>query len=159
MKVTSPAFENNGFIPEKYTQEGENISPPLVISEIPKAAKSLALLAVDPDAPDPEHPKLTFTHWIVYNLPAKSIELSEGIKIQTIKEAEEGFNDRGTIGYIGPRPPIGTHRYFFKVYALNLELSFDKPPHRAQILQLMDGHVVEIAEIMGRYKLQGQIKN
>ncbi len=153
MKISSPAFADNGFIPIEYTQEGEDLSPPLVISDIPEAAKSLVLIVEDPDAPDPENPKLIFTHWIVYNLPPKAMELTAGQAIDQIPGASEGLNDRGTVGYIGPRPPIGVHRYFFKLYALNTELSFERPPQRKEILREMDGRVVGSAQIIGLYKL------
>ena len=147
MKISSPAFADNGFIPIEYTQEGEDLSPPLVISDIPEAAKSLVLIVADPDAPDPENPKLIFTHWIVYNLPPKAMELTAGQAIDQIPGASEGLNDRG------PRPPIGVHRYFFKLYALNTELSFERPPQRKEILREMDGRVVGSAQIIGLYKL------
>lgn len=155
MQISSPAFSDRGFIPVKYTQEGENISPPLVITDVPEVAKSLVLLVEDPDAPDPDNPKLTFTHWIVYNLPPVSTELAAGEDVCKIPGTEEGMNDRGTQGYIGPRPPIGTHRYFFKLFALNIQLSFDRPPQRKELLNQMDGYVVASAEIVGLYKMIG----
>ncbi len=157
MNIVSSAFENGGMIPQKYTQEGENVSPPLSFSDIPAEAQSLALLCIDPDVPDPQAPVRDFTHWVIYNLPVNCSGLPEAVKISGVAGSGEGLNDRGKVGYIGPRPPIGTHRYYFKLYALNKTMEFDSPPSRAQVLEQMDGFVVGLAELMGRYKLKNPL--
>ncbi len=155
MKIESPAFENGGMIPEKYTQESrEDISPPLVISGVPKDAVSLTLLCVDPDVPDPAHPVRTFTHWVVVNLPPTIKELPADVDISSIPGAIAGLNGADRVGYIGPRPPIGAHRYFFKLYALNCKLPFTSPPTRQEVMEAMDGHVITEAETMGKYILK-----
>lgn len=155
MKLFSPEFETGGFMPKVFTQQGENVSPPLVIEDVPQLAKTLALVCLDPDAPDPEHPLRTFTHWIAYNLPTNLKELPKAVKISSLSPISlEGYNDRNEIGYVGPRPPIGTHRYFFKLYALDTTLKFNEPPKVKEFLEAIDGHVIESAGTMGLYKLQ-----
>lgn len=155
MKIESPAFENGGMIPEKYTQESdEDISPPLKISGVPKEAVSLALICEDPDVPDPAHPVRIFIHWVVANLPPTLESLPAGVDISSIPGAIAGLNGRGSVGYIGPRPPIGAHRYYFKLFALNTKLPFIEPPTQADLMEAMDGHVVAEAETMGKYALK-----
>lgn len=157
MKIQSPAFANQGWIPEKYTQEGEDFSPQLLISDVPSEAQSLVLICLDPDAPDPKAPVRVFTHWILYNLPVTIAEIPEGAKLPDLGDGvKEGLNDRGQSGYIGPKPPIGAHRYFFKLYALNCRLNFKEPPTRNQVFNAMDGNIVAMAEVMGRYQLKNK---
>ncbi len=153
MKIKSTAFADGGMMPAKYTQEGANVSPPLEISDVPKEAQSLVLICIDPDVPDPAKPVRTFIHWVVYNLPPNTKELPEAVDISKIPGAQEGQHGRGGTGYIGPRPPIGVHRYYFKLYAINIDLKFPSPPTAASVLSMIDGHVVATAETMGRYKL------
>lgn len=155
MKITSPEFVTGGFMPRIYTQQGENVSPPLILEDVPEVAKSLVLVCLDPDAPDPEHPQRTFTHWIAYNLPIQVKELPKAVKISSLSPiSAEGYNDQNKIGYVGPRPPIGAHRYFFKLYALDTTLKFNEPPKIKEFLDAIDGHVISSAETMGLYKLQ-----
>ncbi len=154
MTITSSAFENNGFIPEIYTQELDDISPPLTISNVPKGTVSLVLLVLDPDAPDPAKPLRTYTHWVLYNLPPDLTTLSPGVNIDSIPGAMSGLNGRGEKGYIGPKPPIGTHRYFFDLYALDTKLQFDQPPTALQVLEAMNGHVITEAVLIGKYLLK-----
>lgn len=156
LKIESSAFGFGDPIPEKFTQFGENLSPPIEITNIPKGTKSIVLVCVDPDAPDPAAPKLTFVHWVVYNLPAKDILLSAGADIKAIyPQASEGLNGRGTAGYIGPRPPIGTHRYFFKAFAVDSVLEISHTPELKDVYNHIDGHVVQMAETMGTFKAKG----
>ncbi len=142
MKIKSD-FENNGNIPTKFTCDGENISPPLEISEIPAEAKTLAIISDDPDAPAG-----TWVHWVVWNIPVEG-------DIKTIAEGEspgtEGKTDFGSIGYGGPCPPSGTHRYFFKVYALDTELDLTKGATKAELEKAMEGHIIDKAELIGLY--------
>ena len=141
MRITSSAFENGAMIPEKYTCDGENISPPLTIVDIPKEAKSLVLIADDPDAP-----MGTWTHWIVWNITVKNIGIEENSAPGT-----EGRNTSGKEGYSGPCPPSGIHRYFFKVYALDNILENKIGASRKEIEQSMEGHVIAESVLMGRY--------
>ncbi len=142
MKIKS-VFENNTKIPEKYTCDGEDISPPLEISEIPKNAKTLAIIVDDPDAPVG-----TWLHWTIWNIAVNgsSISLGEGEASGT-----EGKNDFGNIEYGGPCPPSGTHRYFFKVYALNIGLSLEKGASKKQLEKAIQGHILDKAELIGLY--------
>lgn len=152
MEIKSNDFQNNEQIPQKFTQFGENISPEILISDIPESTASIVLICSDPDAPDPANPQRTFTHWVVYNLPGKEIHLLQGEDVLKVyPEASYGLNDRGSLGYIGPRPPIGTHRYFFRAYALTERLKFKGTPSRQEVLNAMDGLVLGSAEIIGLY--------
>ncbi len=151
MRLTSTAFTHQGSIPTVYTCEGKDISPPLVWTDVPAGAKSLALIVDDPDAPDPAAPKLTWVHWVLYNLPAASGGLSEGSK--TLPEGtKEGVNDWKRTGYGGPCPPIGRHRYFHKLYALDAVLPDLKQPTKAKLEGAMKGHVIGEAQLMGTYQ-------
>src|SRR5690349_7242579 len=123
MQISSIAFENGGPIPVGYTAEGKNVSPPLHITAVPPGAKTLALIVEDPDAPDPKAPKRTFTHWVVYNLPANTTDLPERADEASIHSGGIfGVNDFKKQAYAGPNPPIGRHRYFFKLFALDAKL-------------------------------------
>lgn len=151
MKLSSPAFSNEGAIPKQYTCEGTDKSPPLLFSDVPANTKSLALIVSDPDAPDPAAPKRTWVHWVAYNLPPTTRELAEGTK--TLGDgAREGKNDWGKPGYRGPCPPIGRHRYFHKLYALDTVLPDLGQPTKADLEQAMTGHTLATAELMGTYQ-------
>jgi len=153
MNITSPAFAAGGAIPGKYTCEGQDISPPLFFTGIPEAAKSLVLIIDDPDAPDPSAPKMTWVHWLLFNLPAQLETLGEDI--QKLPEGTgTGSNDWKRNDYGGPCPPIGRHRYFFKLYALDTRLDDLKSPDQAALLQAMQGHVLAQAELIGTYLKQ-----
>jgi Raf kinase inhibitor-like YbhB/YbcL family protein len=149
IKLTSSAFKDGGMIPTKYTCDGANVSPPLEWSGAPQTTKSLALICDDPDAPGK-----TWVHWVVFNLPASRTSLPENVPPQeTIAgEGKQGINDFKKIGYGGPCPPSGTHRYFFKLYALADELNLDSRTTKDQLLQAMKDHILAQGELMGRYK-------
>lgn len=143
MKLTSSAFEHNGAIPSKFTCDGDDTSPPLDIVDVPENAKSLALIMDDPDAPVG-----TWDHWIVYNIPATVNEIPQGTEPQGIG----GKNSWGRIGYGGPCPPSGTHRYFFKLYALDRELDLPEGSSKEELEKAMEGHIIEKTELMGTYE-------
>lgn len=151
IKITSPAFENGGMIPAKYTCDGINVSPPLAWGSIPEGTKSLALISDDPDAPTG-----TWVHWVIYNLPADIKGLPENIP--PLKElehgAKQGITDFRRIGYGGPCPPSGTHRYYFKIYALDIMLDLEAGATKKQLLKAMEGHILAQGQLMGRYKRQ-----
>lgn len=151
LSITSSAFAAGGSIPAVYTCEGKDISPPLSWAGVPAGAKSLALIVDDPDAPDPAAPKRVYVHWVLYNLPASSTGLSEAVTTPPAG-ARDGTNDWNRTGYGGPCPPIGRHRYFFKLYALDVMLPDLGNPTKAALLKAMHGHVLEHAEVMGTYE-------
>ena len=153
MKITSTAFADNGEIPAVHTCEGRDIAPPLQFSGVPAGAKSLALIVDDPDAPDPAAPKMTWVHWIIYDIAPTTAGLPEGGALPS--GARDGLNDWKRIGYGGPCPPVGRHRYFFKLYALDTTLSFAHPPTKQQLEQAMKGHVLGHAELVGNYARRG----
>lgn len=148
-KITSSAFQEGGMIPAKYTADGEDISPPLALSGIPEGTKSIALINDDPDAP-----MGTWVHWVVYNLPADTTEIAENMPVspELPNGAKQGRTDFGGIGYGGPAPPRGTHRYFFKVYALDTMLDLPVGATKAQLESAMDSHILAEAQLMGKYK-------
>lgn len=143
MNLSSPAFQNNGKIPVKYTCDGENINPPLIISDIPNKTKSLVLIVDDPDAP-----MGTWLHWTVFNIDPKTKEISEN---SIPSGALEGITDFGSIGYGGPCPPSGTHRYFFKLYALDIKLDLSSGVSKEEIEKAIEGHILDKAELIGLY--------
>lgn len=150
MRIYSPDFADGGEIPVRFTQEADDLSPGLVFEDVPSEAKSLVLISDDPDAPDPAAPKRIWLHWLVINLPADCKGLPAGVK--TLPEgAEAGVNDSGAAGWSGPLPPIGRHRYYFKLYALDTVLTPQTGFTRAHIEHLMDGHVIARAQCMGTY--------
>jgi hypothetical protein len=151
LTLTSSAFAQNGAIPTQFTCEGKDLSPPLAWSGVPAAAKSLALIVDDPDAPDPAAPKLTWVHWVLYNIPPSATGLAEGAR-QLPAGAREGLNDWQRLGYGGPCPPIGRHRYFHKLYALDAVLPDLGKPDKAKLEAAMKGHVVAQAELIGTYQ-------
>ncbi len=151
MILISEAFVPDGPIPKQYTCQGSNVSPPLGWGEIPPNAKSLVLIVDDPDAPDPEAPRMTWVHWVLYNLPADSQGLAEAVQ-SLPAGCLEGLNDWKRTGYGGPCPPIGRHRYFHKLYALDIVLPDLGKPDKAQLEQAMRGHVVAEAQLIGTYR-------
>ena len=151
MKITSTAFAHNGAIPPKHTCEGSDVSPPLAWTGIPPNAKSLVLIVDDPDAPDPAAPKMTWVHWVLYNIPASASALAEAVK-SLPQGTLEGLNDWKRTGYGGPCPPIGQHRYFHKLYALDVTLPDLQKPDKAKLEGAMKGHVVGQTELIGTYQ-------
>jgi len=151
LTLTSPAFDASGPIPPRYTCEGKNVSPPLAWSGIPQGTQSLALIVDDPDAPDPAAPRMTWVHWVLYNLPAATHELAEGLQ-SLPAGALPGRNDWHDSGYGGPCPPIGIHRYFHKLYALDTVLPDLGKPTKAKLESAMRGHVLAQAELIGTYR-------
>lgn len=149
IKLTSEAFADNGMMPPKYTCDGDNVSPPLKWEGVPEKAKMLALIADDPDAPNG-----TWTHWLLFNLSASAKELPENIppENQPASVATHGTNDFKKLGYGGPCPPSGTHRYFFKLYALDVELKLDAGATKDELLKAMEGHVLAEGQLVGKYE-------
>ncbi len=144
MKISSPVFDSNGQIPKKYTCDGSDVNPPLTFENIPSEAKSLALIVDDPDAP-----RGTWVHWVLWNIDPKV----QGIRENTLpKGALQGVNDFRKHEYGGPCPPSGTHRYFFKIYALNTSLTLGANTTKADLEGAMKGHIIAQAEIIGLYK-------
>ncbi|WP_242335101.1 MULTISPECIES: YbhB/YbcL family Raf kinase inhibitor-like protein [unclassified Anaeromyxobacter] len=153
MSIRSTAFEDGGEIPLVHTCEGKDTSPALAWSGIPAGAKSLALIVDDPDAPDPKAPKMTYVHWVLYGLAPDAKGLPEAAQAKALPAgAREGTNDWKRTGYGGPCPPIGRHRYFFKLYALDTELPDLGHPTKAKLEAAMKGHVLEEARLMGTYQ-------
>ena len=142
MKITSSAFHEGANIPSKFTCDGSDTSPPLQIAGIPSGAKSLVLIVDDPDAPSG-----LFTHWLVWNIPPQTGSIAEGSAPQGV----QGANDFGKSGYRGPCPPPGTHRYSFKIFALDRELELRSGAKRSQVDAAMKGHVIAQGELVGRY--------
>ena len=151
MKITSTAFAQDAAIPAKYTCEGSDLSPPLAWSEVPAKTKSFALIVDDPDAPDPAAPKMTWVHWVLYNLPAEATGLPEAAKALP-RGTLQGLNDWKRTRYGGPCPPVGRHRYFHKLYALDVVLPDLGQPTKAQVEAAMKGHVIAHAELIGTYQ-------
>jgi Raf kinase inhibitor-like YbhB/YbcL family protein len=151
--LTSPAFEQGESIPRIHTCEGADRSPALQWRNVPREAQSLALIVDDPDAPDPKAPAMTWVHWILYGLPPRPGGLPEGVKQADLPEGtREGLNDWRRTGWGGPCPPIGRHRYFFKLYALDVALPELPRPTKAALEEAMKGHVLTRAELMGTYE-------
>jgi len=151
--LTSPVFNNNGEIPQQFSCDGEDISPALSWSSVPPEAKSLALIVDDPDAPDPAAPRMTWVHWVLYNLPPTSTGLSENITPDQLPSGTlQGQNDWQSTGYGGPCPPIGRHRYFVKLYALDTVLPDLRSPTKAQLEAAMQGHIISHVELIGTYQ-------
>ena len=153
LTLTSPAFSDRAAIPSQHTCDGPDSSPPLVWSGAPPGTRSFALIVDDPDAPDPAAPKRVWVHWVLYNVPPSVTALAEGASgIALPNGTKEGRHDGGGTGYSGPCPPIGRHRYFHKLYALDTTLS-DLGPEatKADLERAMEGHVLERAELVGTY--------
>lgn len=151
MTLTSSAFVEGSTLPEKYTCEGTDISPPLQWSGVPKEAKSLALIVDDPDAPDPAAPKITWVHWVLYNIPPNVTNFAEDIGSLPAGTCE-GVNDWERTGYSGPCPPVGCHRYCFKLYALDTLFDIQSPPTKAQLAKAMQGRVLAEATLVATYQ-------
>lgn len=151
LEIRSTAFAEGGAIPGRYTCQGSDLSPPLAWTGIPAAAQSLVLIVDDPDAPDPRAPKMTWVHWVLYNLPAADGGLAEAVQ-KLPPGTGQGLNDWGRIGYGGPCPPIGRHRYFFKLYALDTLLDDLGQPTKADLERAMAGHILAQARLMGTYQ-------
>lgn len=151
IKITSTAFEDGGLIPPKYTCDGADMSPPLQWDNVPEGTKSVAFICDDPDAPVG-----TFVHWVLFNLPAQTKELAENIPPdKTLPNgASQGISDFGRIGYGGPCPPSGTHRYFFKIYALDAQVELSAGAGKRELLKAMEGHILGQGQLIGKYKRQ-----
>ena len=155
-RLSSDAFEEGGEIPARYTCEGEDVSPPLAWSEPPPGTRSLVLIVDDPDAPDPRAPKLTWVHWVIVGLPPTAGELQPGVEASALPgSARFGRNDWKREDYGGPCPPIGRHRYFHKLYALDIELP-RAATTKADLERAMQDHVLARAELVGTYQKQGR---
>ena len=152
LELTSPAFSNGGPIPARYTCEGDDISPALAWRGVPAGTRSLVLIVDDPDAPDPAAPKMTWVHWVVFNLSPDATGLGEGAGSGPPQGAVAGLNDWKRADYGGPCPPIGRHRYFHKLYALDQPLDLKGTPTKAQVEKAMQGHVLATAELIGTYQ-------
>lgn len=152
MILKSPDFAHGQPIPTRHSLDGGNDSPELTWENVPEGTRTLALVVADPDAPDPAAPKMTFTHWVLYNLPARLDGLPRSVRFEAGGGAgEEGLNDWNRPGWGGPQPPIGRHRYLFRLLALDTPLSFDMPPTRLQLEQAVRGHVLAEAELIGTF--------
>lgn len=149
MEIKSSAFKAGESIPAKYTCDNFDVSPPLLWSKVPAGTKTFAIIADDPDAPSG-----TYVHWVVFNIPASQRDFAEDIpKTESLDNgASQGLNDFGNIGYGGPCPPSGTHRYYFKIYALDSELSLTPGITKKELVKAMDVHVLDEGQLMGRYK-------
>jgi Raf kinase inhibitor-like YbhB/YbcL family protein len=153
MILQSSAFAPQGEIPKRYTCDGEDVSPPLKWSDLPPNTASLALIVDDPDAPDPAAPKMTWVHWVLYNIPPSVTELPEDAhKGDLPAEIMQGINDWHKTGYRGPCPPIGRHRYFHKLYALDVVLPDLGKPSKAALEKAMVGHILASKELIGTYQ-------
>lgn len=148
LTVTSKAFAEGGIIPSKYTCDGANISPPIAWSGMPERTKSLALISDDPDAP-----RGTWVHWVIYDIPANTNELPEHVPtVKTLPNgAKQGTNDFHRIGYGGPCPPSGTHRYYFKLYALDTKIDLEPGATKEELVRAMQGHILAEGQLMGKY--------
>lgn len=144
MELTSSVFLNDSTIPVEYTCNGTNVSPPLTISGIPGGTESLALIVEDPDAPGG-----TFTHWVAYDIPPATNQISEG---EAPSDAKQGLTDFESVGYGGPCPPEGEHRYIFKLFALDTTLGLEEGVNAQKVYDAMDGHILATAELTGRYE-------
>lgn len=145
MRITSTAFEDDQMIPEIYTCDGDNFNPPLELIDIPEGTKSLALIMDDPDAPNG-----TFTHWLMWNIPTETRVIDEN---DWLDGAEQGLNDGGDLGYMGPCPPEGVHHYHIKVFALKNTLNLSGEVKREQLDREINENVIESAQLVGLYKL------
>lgn len=155
LTISSPAFSNGSPIPAKYTCDGHDLSPEIAWDNVPQGSKSLVLIVDDPDAPDPKAPKRVWVHWVLYDLPPTSTGLAEAVT-HLPGGTREGRNDWGRTGYGGPCPPIGRHRYFFKLYALDTALGDLAEPTKADLEKAMKGHVLGHTEIIGTYQRPGK---
>ena len=156
LKIESASFTEGGEIPAKYTCEGEDIAPSLAWSGVPDGTRSLVLIIDDPDAPDPQAPRMTWVHWVLYNLPPDATGLPEGCGTDDLPPGTgEGLNDWQRTGYGGPCPPVGRHRYFHKLYALDILLPVMGRATKQDVEAAMQGHVLAQAELVGTYVKSG----
>ena len=152
LRIVSTAFRHEGEIPTKHTCEGNDVSPALQWSSVPEGTQSLALVVDDPDAPDPKAPKMTWVHWVLFNLPPESSGLQEGVASEALPAGTcEGLNDWKRMGWGGPCPPDKEHRYFFKLFALDTELDLPVEAGKPALLNAMEGHILAKAELVGVY--------
>jgi Raf kinase inhibitor-like YbhB/YbcL family protein len=151
LTIRSRVFQHNGPIPVEHTCDGPDTSPPLEWGGAPSGTQSFALIVDDPDAPDPKAPKMTYVHWVLYDIPTSVTSLTAGTK-KAPSGARDGVNDWKKTGYGGPCPPIGRHRYFFKLYALDATLGDLGTPSKSKLEQAMRAHVLEKAELVGTYE-------
>jgi Raf kinase inhibitor-like YbhB/YbcL family protein len=153
LTLKSPDFDHKGEIPKVFTCDGDDTSPSLSWSGVPENAKSLVLIVDDPDAPDPAKPKMTWVHWVLYNIPPTVAELPRNVGSDKLPAGtREGINDWKKTGYGGPCPPVGRHRYFNKLYALDVELPDLHKPNKTKLEAAMEGHIVGQAELIGTYQ-------
>jgi len=153
LTLTSSAFSANGAIPKQYTCEGSDTSPPLAWADLPPGTESLALIVDDPDAPDPKAPRTTWVHWVVYDIPPATKGVSEGVATAGLPPGtRHGTNDFKRAGYGGPCPPIGRHRYFFKLYALDVAIPDLGNPTKAALEEAMKGHILAQTELVGTFQ-------
>lgn len=156
IRLKSPAFEDGGAIPARYTCEGADVSPPLVWEGLPEGTRSLVLIVDDPDAPDPAAPRMVWDHWLLYNLPPECGGLEEGVRARDLPSGTlEGVNSWGRRGYGGPCPPIGRHRYFHILYALDGLLPDLGGPTKDQLMAAMEGKILAHTELVGTYAKGG----
>lgn len=155
-KLTSSAFQDHGPMPSRYTCEGGDTSPVLAWSGAPAGTKSYALIVDDPDAPDPAAPKMTWVHWVVYDIPPTVMSLAEGASKSMPTGSRDGVSSFEKLGYGGPCPPIGRHRYFHKLYALDIVLPDLGKADKDQLLAAMQGHVLAEADLIGTYQKGGR---
>jgi len=154
LTIVSSAFENNGSIPRKYTAQGDNVSPPLEWSAGPDSTKSFVLIVDDPDAPDPRAPQRTWVHWVLYAIPAAIRSLPADVGTHGLPTGvRRGLNDWKRAAYGGPSPPVGRHRYFHTLYALDVELPDLEYPAKARLLNAMKGHVLAQSQLIGTYQV------
>jgi len=151
MILTSSAFTHNGAIPRRYTCDGADVSPPLAWTGVPEGTKSLVLIVDDPDAPDPAAPKMTWVHWVLYNIPPGESGIPEAAKTPPAG-ALSGVNDWKRTGYGGPCPPVGRHRYFHKLFALDSLLEGLSKPTKSAVEKAMQGHILAQTELVGTYQ-------
>jgi Raf kinase inhibitor-like YbhB/YbcL family protein len=153
LSLSSPVFKHNEPIPKLYTCQGKDLSPALNWSGLPDGTRSIALVVDDPDAPDPAAPKRVWVHWVLYNIPPDATGLREGVNAAGLPAGtRQGRNDWDRTGYGGPCPPIGRHRYFHKLYALDVVLPDLKQPTKATLMDAMEGHILGKAELIGTYE-------
>jgi len=156
LALSSTAFTSGGKIPSKYTCEGDDISPALKWTDVPDQTHSLVLIVDDPDAPDPRAPKMTWVHWVLYNIPPDTTGLPQGATSADLPHGtEEGLNDWKRTGYGGPCPPVGRHRYFHKLYALDTVIKEMDKPTKAKVETAMSGHIIAETELVGTYDKSG----
>ncbi|MDO8438436.1 MAG: YbhB/YbcL family Raf kinase inhibitor-like protein [Nitrosomonadaceae bacterium] len=153
LTLTSTSFSHNDEIPVRHTCDDRDVSPELSWSKIPDGTRSLVLIVDDPDAPDPAAPKMTWVHWMLYNIPPDASSLPEGVGAKELPSGTlQGLNDWQRTGYGGPCPPVGSHRYFHKLYALDTLLPNLKHPTKAILEKAMEGHIIAHVELIGRYR-------